>query len=110
MESAHSAGAIRLGSNPNLVILLFFSYRTTIPPNKSHHKALRPNLVNFFHQICYLRDKATCSCVGFLKNPSLVSISPCLSSTEYLLAQVAAISLSSFWATFLPIQARGPWL
>jgi hypothetical protein len=45
---------------------------------------------------------------GFLKNPSLVCISPCLSSNSYLLNTVPTISANSISATFLPTHALGP--
>lgn len=76
----------------------------------------------FTHRQCYYpirfltkpvrhrRDSPTSRPSGFLRKPSLVCISPCLSDMEYLRAHVAAISFISISATFLPTHARGPWL
>lgn len=60
----------------------------------------------FTHTLLFLIP--TCSANGFLKNPSRVSISPCLNSNSYLLNTVPTISANSISATLRPTHALGP--
>ena len=55
-----------------------------------------------------LLEIPTSHATGFLKNPSLVSISPCIRTALYRLTHVAAIIRSCISARFLPTHDRGP--